>query len=181
MSTPFYASSESVEWYTPRYIVDAVERVLGAIDCDPCSNPPPYNVPAVVHYTQVEDGLLQTWAGRVFMNPPFGRGIDAWISKLLTERALGHTTAAIALLPGSTDTEWFQPVWTADALCFVKGRVAFIGASDNGNTKPSVLAYWGPDPASFAAVFGAFGQIIPRLVATSAAARQMALPLAVAS
>ena len=31
-------SSESAEWYTPGEIIERVQRVLGAIDLDPCSN-----------------------------------------------------------------------------------------------------------------------------------------------
>lgn len=182
MTTPYYASSETCEWYTPKYILDAVIAVLGAIDVDPCSNPPPYNVPARVHYTQADDGLLQSWPGRAFMNPPYGDGIGAWVDKLLTERALGHCTAAITLTPGSFDTEWFQPLWGADALCFWRGRISFIGAGKGGNTKTSVVTYWGPDPGRFAEVFSAFGQVIPRATVEAFAARRAhQLTLAVAS
>src|SRR4051812_39669667 len=115
----FVSSSASNEWYTPPYIWQGVIRALGAIDCDPCSNPPPYNVPATVHYTQADDGLLQPWRGRVYMNSPYGDALLAWVTKLQTERALGHCTAAIALMPARTDTLWFQQVWEADAICFV--------------------------------------------------------------
>ena len=159
MSAPFYASSESTEWYTPAYLVDAVIRVLGAIDCDPCSNPPPYNVPAMTHYTKADDGLIHPWSGRVYMNPPYGDALPLWVDKLLVERALGRCTEAITLTPARTDTRWFQPLWSAAALCFLRGRVQFVG-STTGSTFPTVLAYFGDRVNRFVAEFTGQGQII---------------------
>lgn len=173
---PYFAQSGSVEWYTPSYIIAAVVAVLGEIDCDPCSNPFPFNVPARVHYTAADDGLAHPWIGTVFMNPPYGEGIGFWIVKLLAEYVLGRCTAGIALVPNGTDTEWFQDCWGAAALCFVRGRISFIGAGKNGNTRGSVLAYWGPDPARFAEVFSTYGRII-HPTAPPRAAYQLSLAL----
>lgn len=174
--TEFYQQSASVEWYTPAPIVAAVVAALGAVDCDPCSNAPPYNVPATEHYTAVENGLLQPWYGRIFMNPPYGKtALPAWIDKLTAEQTAGRVTAAITLTPDSTDTRWFQRLWTADALCFVRGRINFIGAKRGGNTAGSVLAYWGPDPLRFAAVFAQHGQIIYPQAPPQPPARQLPL------
>ena len=33
-----YFSSQSEEWNTPTHIVESVQKVLGVIDLDPCSN-----------------------------------------------------------------------------------------------------------------------------------------------
>jgi hypothetical protein len=174
---PYYASSASVEWYTPAYIVEGVIAVMGAIDCDPCSNPPPYNVPATVHYTRDDDGLLQPWGARVFVNPPYGDALSFWINKLLAERALGRVTECITLTPARTDTRWFQPLWEADALCFVRGRLNFSGtvSTANSSTAPTVLAYFGPHVARFAEVFSAQGQIIYPNVPYRARAHQLTL------
>jgi hypothetical protein len=178
MTTPaFYASSESVEWYTPAYLVAAVTRVLGAVDCDPCSNPLPYNVPAAVHYTRDDDGLIRPWVGRIYMNPPYGDALPSWVDKLLAERALGRCTEAITLTPARTDTRWFQPLWSADALCFVRGRVQFVG-SITGSTFPTVLAYFGPHADRFAVEFAGQGQIIYP-AGRAPLAFQPSLPLAV--
>lgn len=175
-SDPYYGSSVSVEWYTPRYLIDGVLAVLGAIDCDPCSNPPPYNVPATVHYTRDDDGLSKEFKGRVFMNPPFGKSsgassIETWLRKLAAERHTGHVTAAISLQPSRTEARWFRYVWQADAVCFLYGRVDFIGSKASGNTTGTTLAYYGPACDRFAAVFGALGQVIfpPAPVAALAA------------
>jgi hypothetical protein len=156
----YYASSESVEWYTPPHIWQRAVQVLGAIDCDPCSNPPPYNVPAAVHYTKDDDGLAQPWRGTVWMNPPFGAGIGDWLTKLETEYQIGRCTAAIALTPGRTEARWFQTHWRSAAVCFVLGRVQFLGAKQSGNTTGTVISYWGSDAGRFADVFSPLGQII---------------------
>lgn len=71
-------SSESEEWYTPPDVLGRV-RLLGEIDLDPCSNGGSPIVPARRHFTKEDDGLVREWAGFVYMNPPYGRGIDEWI------------------------------------------------------------------------------------------------------
>lgn len=166
MSNPvlaYYASSESVEWYTPRYIIDGALAVMGAIDCDPCSNAEPYNVPATVHYTQREDGLIQPWHGRIYMNPPYGKALPSWIGKLLAERALDRCSEAITLTPARTDTQWFQGLWQAAAICFMYRRVRFLGRDNvrNDSTFPTALAYFGARPERFATVFAPLGFVLP--------------------
>jgi len=76
-------SSETPEHYTPPEIISATLAVLGSIDLDPCSNSREKpNVPAAMCFTAADDGLKHEWRGRVYMNPPYGRGIVDWISKL---------------------------------------------------------------------------------------------------
>jgi hypothetical protein len=88
-------SSGRNEWYTPRWLVDLVIRVLGRIDLDPCSNSRTQpNVPARRHFTVHEDGLSREWSGRVFMNPPHGAQLSAWIRKLKSEHEAGCSSCA---------------------------------------------------------------------------------------
>lgn len=66
------------EWLTPPDII----KGLGSFDLDPCS---PVNRPwdtADRHYTIEDDGLMQPWSGRVWLNPPYGREATAWLDKL---------------------------------------------------------------------------------------------------
>ena len=58
------------DWYTPPDIFDALGLIF---DLDPCSPGPARWVPARKIYTKEDDGLVQSWSGTVFMNPPFGR------------------------------------------------------------------------------------------------------------
>lgn len=105
------------EWLTPPEIL----RKLGSFDLDPCA---PVNRPwatARHHYSRLNDGLAQPWAGRVWLNPPFGREAVKWLRKLVQH---GN---GIALVPARTETAMFyECVWdVADAVLFMKGRPHF--------------------------------------------------------
>jgi phage N-6-adenine-methyltransferase len=149
-------SSQSFEWYTPPKIIYRVVRVLGAIDLDPCSDDE-RNVPAKIHFTQAEDGLRQHWVGNLFMNPPYGRTIAAWVQKLIDEYDRGSVTAAIALVPARTDTIWFRKFrdWP---VCFIAGRLRFSG-HENSAPFPSALVYLGEHIDKFNATFSDVGDV----------------------
>ena len=74
-------SSDSADWYTPDHIIQRVMEVLGDIDLDPCADPD-RTIPAATHFTPEGDGLSRGWHGRVYMNPPYGKEIARWVTKL---------------------------------------------------------------------------------------------------
>jgi len=123
------------EWLTPPYILEA----LGAFDLDPCS---PINRPfdtAKKYFTIEDNGLLQTWKGRVFCNPPYD-------TKLLSEflKKCSNHKNAIALTFARTETKAFwNYVWKkATAILFIKGRLRFYhvdGTQGGSAGAPSVL------------------------------------------
>lgn len=111
------AKMKNDEWLTPPEILAA----LGAFDLDPCAPVVrPWDT-AVIHYTKQDDGLSKNWAGRTWMNPPFGREAVKWMRKL---RDHGN---GIALIPARTETAMFyETVWgCADAILFMRGRPHF--------------------------------------------------------
>jgi len=127
-------------WLTPPHILES----LGHFDLDPCS---PIERPwdtADKHYTIEDDGLIQDWEGRVWMNPPYGPQMGKWMKKL------GEHGNGIALVFARTETKaFFNHVWPrADALFFLKGRLRFCSlqgeAQDNAGS-PSVLIAFGQD------------------------------------
>lgn len=131
------------EWLTPPSIVEA----LGPFDLDPCS---PIDRPwptAREHYTIDHDGLLRTWKGRVWMNPPYGGAIGTWMGRL-AEHGDG-----IALTFARTDTAWFHEyVWQrATGLFFFKGRLFFHhvdgSQAETGAGAPSVAIAYGDECA----------------------------------
>lgn len=107
----------TVEWLTPPYILEE----LGKFDLDPCAPiDRPWNT-AAKHYTIFDNGLTQPWEGRVWLNPPYGRDIDAWLARMADH---GN---GIALIFARTETAAFhQYVWNqASALFFFRGRLQF--------------------------------------------------------
>lgn len=138
MSSHQSARMKNDEWLTPPEILAA----LGEFDLDPCA---PITRPwetAAKHYTREDDGLAQSWDGRVWLNPPFGREAVKWLRKL-AEHGNG-----IALIPARTETAMFyECVWnTADAVCFLKGRPHFHyvdgrRASFNSGAPIALVAY----------------------------------------
>ena len=75
---------------------------LGPFDLDPCS---PILRPwdtAKYHYTVSDNGFIKEWFGRVWLNPPYGRGMYEWMNKLA---AHGN---GIGLIFARTDTKGFQ-------------------------------------------------------------------------
>lgn len=153
-------SSETPEHYTPQAIVDAVVACLGGIDLDPCAHRG-HRIPAAKHYTITDDGLSAPWAGKVYMNPPYGRTIDLWVRRLCEEHEKGNVTEAIALVPGRIDTQWWKRMRDY-VMCFVEGRLTFIG-NDDPAPFPSVLVYLGNDIGKFHDHFSGFGDIWQRL------------------
>jgi hypothetical protein len=145
----------SDEWYTPSEIIERVVQVLRVIDLDPCSPADP-TVPALAHYTRADDGLSRPWAGHIYMNPPYGREIQAWAEKLIHEHQAGNVTEAIALIPARTDTDWFR-LFRDHPICFIGKRLKFSG-QDNAPF-PSAVIYLGKDIKRFADAFFDIGDV----------------------
>jgi len=132
------------EWLTPPHIVEA----LGDFDLDPCS---PINRPwdtAKYHYSEIDNGLMKDWHGRVWCNPPYGNNTGDWLGKL---SAHGD---GIALIFARTETRlFFEYVWNrATAVFFIKGRLHFHyvdGSRAKANAgAPSVLVAYGSGNAN---------------------------------
>jgi phage N-6-adenine-methyltransferase len=155
-------SSESAEWYTPKYIIERVVSVLGAIDLDPCADPG-RGVAASQHLTKNDDGLSVEWSGRVFMNPPYRKGKETrlWVEKLLRDFEGGDVEAAVVLIPARTDTGWFA-LLDAYPRCFVRGRLKFSG-HENSAPFPSAVVYLGDDKAAFIEAFRELGTVFERV------------------
>jgi len=101
-------------------------------------------VPALQYYTLEDDGLVQEFYGRVWLNPPYGKQTPNWLAKMHTHRN------GIALLFARTDCAWFHDyVAKADAILFLKGRVKFVDglgvSGGNGAGSGSMLIAWGRD------------------------------------
>lgn len=122
-------------WLTPPSLIHS----LGEFDLDPCS---PLNRPwdtAKKHFTIADNGLLQDWSGRVWLNPPYGRELIKWLEKMSLH---GNGTA---LIYGRTDTKALHKFMFpfAESILFMEGRIKFHHhngeqAESPGNA-PSIL------------------------------------------
>lgn len=132
------ARSVETVWLTPKWVIDR----LGPFDLDPCAAPEPRPwATAAHHITLPEDGLMAPWDGLVWCNPPYGRQVGAWMSRMAM-----HDNG-IALVFARTDTEWFQKSADfASGILFLKGRLQFCtpdGVSGDSASAPSLLMSFG--------------------------------------
>lgn len=118
-------TSASEHWATPRDLYRALDKEFH-FTLDPC----PLGGGKL-------DGLAISWRKhRVFCNPPYGRGIAAWLAKA-TEPDL-----AAFLVPSRTDTHWWHDyAMTATEIRFLRGRLRF-GNAVNTAPFPSVVLVW---------------------------------------
>lgn len=127
------------EWYTPPGIFTALG--LG-FDLDPCSPPGGLAwIPARHAISLPDDGLCAPWQGRVWLNPPYGQATGAWLDRLA-----GHGDG-VALVFARTETEWWhRTISEASAVCFIRGRLTFVGADGkpgpfNSGAPSALIAY----------------------------------------
>ena len=146
-------SSMSEAWETPRELLETLATVFGRFDLDPCApRKTRARVQARVHLTSEDDGLSLPWHGTVFVNPPYGRTLSAWVAKAHREVQEGHARTVVALLPARPDTSyWHAHVAGHAAVYFLRGRLRF-GDGERSAPFPSALAVWGAGPEILAAV-----------------------------
>jgi site-specific DNA-methyltransferase (adenine-specific) len=82
----------------------------------------------------------------VFVNPPYGRGLAAWVAKARREVDEGRATTVVALLPARPDTAyWHDHVAGKAVIYFLRGRLRF-GDGEQSAPFPSAVAVWGASP-----------------------------------
>ncbi len=149
-------------WLTPPQVISA----LGRFDLDPCAAPRPRPWETAEHTFTLpdEDGLAESWFGRVFLNPPYGPETGRWL-----ERLADHGTGT-ALIFARTETEMFHRfVWErASALLFLEGRIHFHypdGTRAKFNSgAPSVLVAYGSQDAQALVVAVSSGRLDGKVV-----------------
>lgn len=116
---------DTTTWLTPLDMVNS----LGKFDLDPCGFPGHWTAKHLI-FKPNGDGLKYEWYGRVWLNPPYGRGMDEWLTKLADH---GN---GIALVFARTDTNLFHDI-NPDLTFFIKGRIKFLSPfKRDGNGKP---------------------------------------------
>ena len=110
-------SSKSGEWSTPQDFYNKLNWRFGLLTLTPVQ--PLTTLSANNFYTKPENGLSKSWKGHtVFINPPYGRGIEAWIKKAY-EESQDPSTKVVMLIPARTDTKyWHDYVMKAELVYF---------------------------------------------------------------
>jgi hypothetical protein len=152
------------EWYTPADYVQLANRVMGDIDLDPASSiEANETVKAEKIYTAEDDGLIQPWHGRIWLNPPYSRDLmPAFVDKLIAEYSAGHVSEAILVSHNNTETKWFQSLaQVCTAVCFPAKRVKFYRGDDvAAPVNGQVFFYLGNRSDLFATEFGYLGVVM---------------------
>lgn len=136
---------ENDEWYTPIEII----RSLGEFDLDPASSEEAFrlNQSAKKIYTAKENGLIQLWHGRVWLNPPYSNPL---LQHFLRKMA-GHNRG-IALVFSKIEAKWFHDIVFeyATAVKFLYDRIKFLKPDGSAGTQPrngSMLVAYGKEDA----------------------------------
>lgn len=131
-------SSETDLWSTPQGVFNKLNLEYN-FTLDPCATEE--NAKCETYFTKLEDGLKQDWSGHtVFMNPPYGREIKAWMKKAYEESLKG--CVVVCLVPSRTDTIWWHDYAMNGNIEFLKGRLKF-GCSKNSAPFPSAVVVFG--------------------------------------
>lgn len=123
------STGKSDEWYTPKYIFDALGVTFDLDVAHPASADT--FVPCKAFYS--ERSLDKEWFGFVWMNPPYGgRGTkSAWLKKFI-EHGNG-----LALLPDMTSASWFHDTFPKIDVAIFTKRIKFIDINGNEGRHPS--------------------------------------------
>jgi hypothetical protein len=122
---------KSDEWYTPRYVFDALGCTF---DVDVAA---PFDLTHVSVPTDrwiLAQSLETEWRGFAWMNAPFGgrNGLLPWLKKFFQH---GN---GIALTPDRTSAPWWQQYAPqSDAVLFVDGKIKFIDRNGNPGKSPA--------------------------------------------
>jgi transcriptional regulator with XRE-family HTH domain len=131
-------------WATPGWLAKTLSEAVGGFDLDPCSGTGDRrksSVKARVLLTFEDDGLNASWRGKVFVNPPYSRGLAEWVRKCRTEAERG--CLVVGLIPARPDTKyWHDEIAGKADIFMLRGRLRF---SDSGNSAPfpSAVIVWG--------------------------------------
>ncbi|MGE9781898.1 DNA N-6-adenine-methyltransferase [Janibacter sp. G368] len=146
-----HLSSATDNWPTPQDFYDRLDAEFGFVldVCASTGNAKTDAFYALDHRDPtLRDGLAQDWAadaarlgGAVWMNPPYGRPIGAWMAKAVQAARAGATV--VTLVPVRADTQWWhEHVLAAGAkVRYVRGRLTFGAATNTAAFASAVVIY----------------------------------------
>lgn len=162
---------------TPKSYLDAVKRVMGAIDLDPCGNRDCDTGAAKTIYPP-EDGRSVPWKGHVYVNPPWGydfggEGIvlSPWLDRCRDATLAGEArglSQLIVCVPAIPCSHWWMhwvyPIF--DSVCFVAQPSLSRLKMPQGSVGPPIdvaFLHWGNNATArvnFRIAFRLLGAVI---------------------
>lgn len=131
-------SSATPEWSTPQDFFDRQNAIHG-FTLDVCATAE--NAKCHHYFSEEIDGLSKKWTGVCWMNPPYGRGIKAWVKKAY-EASLQGTTV-VCLVPARTCTAWWHDYCMKGEIEFIRGRLKFGGSKWNAPFPSALVIFRG--------------------------------------
>lgn len=116
--------------FTPPDFMDDIYTAFGKVDLDPCGH---CLSPVVARRRLLledgDDGLSDTWAGRLaFVNPPFSE-LTRWLARAHQEWKAGHVETVVCLVPVRTDSALFHDDLSGDADLYLFARACAVHRS----------------------------------------------------
>jgi len=149
------------DYFTPNEIIGAAGSAMGGIDLDAASHWAANRVHRIPEFFDVNRSAFENrWAGRVWLNPPYGDNAP-WFREILKYTASGDVTQLCMLSPmWSFITNIARPVVElSSALVLLSPTPQFWG-NENGRTgtnNPHGVLYIGARRQQFLEAFREFG------------------------
>jgi len=162
MSIDALFSSKKHNWRTPRWLFDQLDREFG-FGLDAAASADNRLCGAYLgpdnSRPECRDALTgapwRTFADAVFLNPPYGREVGAFLARAFEQSRQGCTV--VCLVFARTETTWWQDyVMRAAQVRFIRGRLSFLDPDTGRPTGPAtapsavvVFAPWSEGPPAF--------------------------------
>jgi phage N-6-adenine-methyltransferase len=128
------------DWETPPALFGDLDAEF-RFTLDACALP--HNAKCARYFTPSDDGLTREWgAETVWVNPPYGKQIAAWMRKAHDAAQRGATVTL--LVPARTDSAWWHDYAARGEIRFLRGRVKFVGAPYNAPFPCAVVVFRPP-------------------------------------
>lgn len=156
---------------TPAYIIQYAREVMGEIDLDPASCDAAQDVVrALCYYTQKDDGLVQPWSGRVWLNPPFSQPLCTMFIDRAIAMHESHHTRQTTILVNTSSGKWYHKLLVAYPVVYPchhelhpNARIEFSALPGNdrgtgGNSGGQAIFYMAHEPWRIQVFYEVFGE-----------------------
>lgn len=141
-----HVDSETDEWATPPAFLRPLARAVGGFSLDAAAGAEESPIaPETFSLENGEDGLAESWHGKVWCNPPYSEK-DDWTEKAWKESTRDEVEFVLLLLSVDTSSDRFHTyVPRADYVYLHGERLSFGDATDDAPFQ-SVLYVFGEPP-----------------------------------